>query len=135
MMAHAEAHERIAELALEPGALAAALATDGAGNPDLSAHVATCERCRADIETWRGVHGSLERSLRSSGPDGRAGIDPIEPGDELRSGILQAARAAGRGAGTTVERGGRIGSAPLRVSSTILGLAAALLVAVAGTLL
>ena len=135
MMDHAEAHERIADLALEPGALAAALAEDSSGDRDLTAHVASCERCRADVEAWRGVHGSLERSLRASGPGGRADIEPIEPGDELRSRILQAAATAGPRAAVAAERGRRIGSASPRLGSTILGLAAALLVAVAGTLL
>jgi hypothetical protein len=133
MMDHPEAHERIADLALEPGALAAALATAGSGDRELAAHVATCDRCRAEIQAWRGVHGSLERSLRATDPGGRAGIEPIEAGDALRSRILAAAAIDGPRRGTPAL--GRIAARPPRIGSTLLGLAAALVVAVAGTLL
>jgi hypothetical protein len=151
MMDHAEAHERIADLALEPGGLAAALAADAFDNGALAGHVATCERCQTDIEAWRGVQGALGRSLRSSGPGSRADIDPIEAGDALRARILGAAGATpARGVATAGSGLGGLGAEPgqagaprtrafvatvPRVSSTILGLAAALIVAVAGTLL
>jgi hypothetical protein len=130
MMDHAGAHERIADLALEPGGLAAALTTDGSGDRDLAEHVAGCELCQADIAAWRGVQATIRRSLEATGPDGRADIDPIEPGDVLRRRILEAA-------GTSQPR---VPVRPFRawnprVPQMLLGLAAALVVAVAGTFL
>jgi hypothetical protein len=55
---HAEAHERLADLALEPGALdrLGPAATDALG-----AHVVTCETCRRDVEAWRRTHAASSR--------------------------------------------------------------------------
>ena len=139
MMDHAAAHERIADLALEPGGLEAALAPDA---PDraLAAHVITCEACQADVATWLGVHGRLGRALAAGRPGERPDIDPIEPGTSLRAGVLAAATAEPRPraiptAGRGVARPAFLGIQLPRFSSTLVGLAAALVVAVGGTYL
>jgi hypothetical protein len=100
---HAEAHERLADLALEPGALdrIGPAATDALG-----AHVVTCETCRRDVEAWRRTHARL---LVARGPgEGRVGLaqlagdEPIIAPPELRGAVLAAARrtpVAGRSPG------------------------------------
>jgi len=96
---HAEAHERLADLALEPGAL------DRLGSPGtdlLGAHVAACETCRRDVEAWRRTHARL---LEARGPaeDGLgladlADAEPIAAPAEVRDAVLAAARRS-QGAG------------------------------------
>ncbi len=70
-LGHAEAHERIADLALEPGAL------DRLGSPEtdsLSAHVAACEACNREVRAWRLTHARLDAARGS-------GVDRLELGD------------------------------------------------------
>jgi hypothetical protein len=58
-MQHAEAHERLADLALEPRAF---LAFDRDRSPEaeeLRAHVSGCATCSADAEAWRGTHAAV----------------------------------------------------------------------------
>lgn len=100
---HAEAHERLADLALEPGAL------DRLGSPGtdpLSAHFAACETCRRDVDAWRRTHARL---LEARGPvEDRvalaqlAGDEPIAAPAEVRDAVLVAVRrspVAGRSPG------------------------------------
>jgi len=107
-LGHAEAHERLADLALEPGAL------DRLGPPmtdALGAHVGTCETCRRDVEAWRRTHARL---LEARGPgEDRvdmaqlAGDEPIVAPPELRGAVLAAARRtplAGRSPGVATGR-------------------------------
>lgn len=92
-LGHAEAHERLADLALEPGAL------DGLGpaaTDPLGAHLATCEACRRDVEAWRRTHARL---LEARGPgEDRvdlaqlAGDQPIPAPTQVRGAVLAAAR-------------------------------------------
>ena len=55
-LGHAEAHERLADLALEPGALDALGAP---GSDPLAAHLVTCPTCRADVDAWRRTQARL----------------------------------------------------------------------------
>jgi len=134
---HAAAHERIADLALESGGIEAALASSAPESRDLAEHVAGCERCQADIATWRTVQRTVGRALRAPAPGQRADVEPIEAGAALRRSILAAARSSRPETPAAVAvapaRAGRIG-AP-RVPSFVLGLAAALVVAIGGTVL
>lgn len=156
---HAAAHERIADLALEPAALDAALASGPDGDRELAAHVATCERCQADVAAWRGVQGSLAGALgaAASRPGDRRDLEPIEPGRDLRASILAAAAADARQRAGAPALAGASTAAPTTTIATanatpvlrfptfgrltsstgqvFLGLAAAFVVAVAGTLL
>jgi hypothetical protein len=92
-LGHAEAHERLADLALEPGALdrLGPEATDALG-----AHVVTCETCRRDVEAWRRTHARLLEA-RGLG-EGRVGLaqlagdEPIVAPPELRGAVLAVAR-------------------------------------------
>jgi hypothetical protein len=92
-LGHAEAHERLADLALEPGAL------DRLGSPGddpLAAHVVTCDSCRDEIADWKRTHARLDEA-RGTGASrldlaDLATDDPIAPPPRLRRAILEAVR-------------------------------------------
>jgi len=134
-MDHAEAHERIADLTLEPNALEQVLASVVPNDRELAEHVRECDVCRAEIEAWQGVHRTLGGALRTAGPGQRVDVQPIEPGEGLRAGILAAARADRASRPATPTSIAPISIARTRSWSPLLGLAAALVVAVAGTFL
>ncbi|HEX4898050.1 MAG TPA: anti-sigma factor [Candidatus Limnocylindrales bacterium] len=90
---HAEAHERLADLALEPGGMDR---LGPAPTDALGAHVMTCETCRRDVEGWRRTHARLLEA-RGTGEDRvelaqLAGDEPIVAPPELRGAVLAAAR-------------------------------------------
>ena len=58
-MDHAEAHERIADLALDPSQLANLNTAPDQETAALRAHVATCSRCQAELQEWREFQASL----------------------------------------------------------------------------
>lgn len=94
-LGHAAAHERIADLALEPGALDRLEVVD---TDQLAAHVATCPTCEREVRAWRETHAGIE-SARGVGVDRLglaelAGEGPIEPPDPLRASVLSAVRRA-----------------------------------------
>jgi hypothetical protein len=141
---HAAAHEWIADLALVPGSIDAALASPAAENRALVEHVAGCERCQADVVAWRAVQRTVGGALRTDSPGGRPDVEPIDAGPSLRRAVLASVRAGERatGAAAMAERprpvASRVGGFQLpapRVPSLLLGLAAALLVAIGGTVL
>jgi hypothetical protein len=99
---HAEAHELIADLALEPGALARLVAVPGpedAGSgrelrepgaddvlpalPDrerlaaLRAHVSACPDCRRDVDAWLLTHARLDEATQASGRDRQATLGEL----------------------------------------------------------
>jgi Anti-sigma-K factor rskA len=141
-MDHAEAHERIADLALEPGRLTALAASNAPEDAALLAHVSSCQDCEAEIAGWKETHDALTGALRRSGAqrsldaDGRASVEPIRAPAELRDGVL----AAVRGDREKVVAAPPVPAtaAPARVARrwswgpALLGLAALLAVVVAG---
>jgi hypothetical protein len=62
-MDHAEAHERIADLILEPPRLEALQGDPSAEAVALRAHVERCDDCRAEIDGWRRIHGTVLSTL------------------------------------------------------------------------
>jgi hypothetical protein len=92
-MEHAEAHERLADLVLEPKALAS-LATDPSSEAaELLAHLARCPTCRAEFETWRLTHDSILSALDGSSP-GTGTMDSWSDDPSLQApGSLRAAVA------------------------------------------
>lgn len=56
-LSHADAHERIADLALEPGGLDRLGAN--VGDP-LAAHAAACETCGREVGAWRATRATLD---------------------------------------------------------------------------
>jgi hypothetical protein len=134
-MDHAEAHERIADLALEPRDLAAMLVSESPDDRALAEHVVGCDTCRAELDAWQGVQRTLAGALSTDRPGARVDVEPIEPDDELRTRILSAARAARPSEPRVPTRISLTAIASGRSWSPLLGLAAALVVAVAGTFL
>jgi len=98
-MDHAEAHERIVDLALEPGRLTALAASNTPEDAALLAHVSSCLDCSAEIAGWKETHDALTGALRRSGAqrgldaDGRASVEPIRAPTEVRDSVLAAARS------------------------------------------
>jgi hypothetical protein len=115
-MDHAEAHERIADLAIEPGRLAQLRSpSPSAQDERLLAHVAGCQTCQAELEAWAEVHGLLAASLAGAGDRrGEASsvsaesirTEPIRLPEELRRRVLGIPRAE--------ERSARLASVPTR---------------------
>ena len=87
-LSHSEAHEQLADLALEPAALErlarAFEAPSGAMSLDrLAAHVRTCRPCQDEIRDWQRVHDQVGAAL--GGRDG-----PIQLADLAREEPLSA---------------------------------------------
>jgi len=134
-MDHAEAHERIADLALEPSALEAMLAAGSPEDRALAEHIAGCETCKAEFDAWQAVHRTMAEALHTERPGARVDVDPILPHDSLRASILAAARAERIARPLVPADISPVAIASARSWSPLLGLAAALVVAVAGTFL
>lgn len=104
---HAEAHERLADLALEPATMA--LLDTAEGLAPLRSHIAACAACREDLASWQATLGALDEAVGSSPgrrarladlvPDGpttmpvslRAAVARIPAGLGVRSGDLEPA--------------------------------------------
>jgi hypothetical protein len=110
-MHHAEAHERLADLALEPGRLAR---LDDDRSPEAAAlrtHLAACERCATDLAGWRRTWAEVGRAVGGGtapaaearrpaahdwvGPD----LDPSRAPESLRARTMAAIAAEGRSPG------------------------------------
>ena len=90
-MQHAEAHERLSDLALDPRRLAR---LEGDPSPDavaLRAHLSGCERCAVDLAGWRRTWAEVGPAVRGSDP-----IDEIRAPASLRARTLGAVHAAAR---------------------------------------
>lgn len=108
---HAAAHERIADLALEPGRLAALGASPDPLDRALVDHAATCDDCRSEIGAWRRT-----QALVAIGVSGRSADDaalvPIRAPESVRDSVVAAAaadRAVADRTPTTVWRRLRLG--------------------------
>jgi hypothetical protein len=103
-LTHSAAHERVADLALEPGALDVLMgdldaAAGSAIRDPLIEHVASCPACRAEIESWQHTHRMVRDALAGS-------KDAVALGELAQGEAVQAPadlRAAVRG---LVVRGG-----------------------------
>jgi hypothetical protein len=90
-MDHAEAHERIADAALEPRRLVDLEIDPTPEDRALLAHVATCATCRADLDGWRQTHAAVFAASAGSilGDRSAGGSDaaPAAPPDALRAAV------------------------------------------------
>ena len=89
-MDHAEAHERIADLALEPAWLANLGEPGTAEQRALGEHTSSCGRCRAELAEWRKLHTVLGDALPA---ERREQLEPILPPVDVRVRVLAAATA------------------------------------------
>jgi hypothetical protein len=98
-MEHAEAHERLSDLALEPRRLAALAHDASAEAVALREHLARCDRCAADLASWQRtwteiglVSGRATADATAPAASGALGADVlIEPPAGLRERVLGAA--------------------------------------------
>ncbi len=139
-MDHAAAHERIADLLLEPVRLAG---LDHSGDPEdisLREHLATCPECRSDLESWRRLGRAVGHALPRDAAAATEAVEPIDAPPSLRARVIGAvhdaaqegaARDGGVGAPVSLETR-RAGSAERRARRLApwLGLAASLIVIV-----
>jgi hypothetical protein len=89
-MDHAEAHERIADLALEPSRLAGLTASRADEDAALREHIFACPECRAELHEWDDFQSSLGDALADNR---REQLEPIVPPADLRRRVLSAAHA------------------------------------------
>src|SRR5215510_11551891 len=89
-MDHAEAHERIADLALEPGRLAGLQTSAADDDAALREHIRTCARCQAELDDWATFQASLGTALDGNT---REQLEPITPPADLRRRVLESAHA------------------------------------------
>lgn len=148
-MEHAEAHEQLADLALDPRAL---LALDREASPaivELRAHIEGCPTCSAEVRAWRETHAAVLEALTASTDQGGAASSddqPIALPPGLRASVARAVAAEVAAVGGAERRSSGpdvVGSgdrAPRTRFDLILGgrrpwlaLAAALVLAVAGS--
>ena len=69
-MDHAEARERLLDLALEPARLRDVDQDPGPGAAELRAHLAACAACTADLAAWRATFAALDVAARADATDG-----------------------------------------------------------------
>jgi hypothetical protein len=121
-MDHAEAHELLADLALEPSALDTLAAADDPASRALRAHVAACPLCSADLSSWRRTWAAVGASHRrghaaadrdaadQDSADQDAGRPRLlAPPADLRARVLKAigpSPAAGAPVGMVADRAG-----------------------------
>jgi hypothetical protein len=88
-MQHAEAHERLSDLALEPGRLTRLEQDIDPEAAALREHVALCQRCTANVAGWQRTWAETQAAL-----DGEPRLDLLRAPATLRGTILAAAAAA-----------------------------------------
>src|SRR5829696_914176 len=95
-MDHAAAHERIADMLLEPARLAG---LDHSADPDdlaLRDHLATCPGCRSELETWRRLGRAVGQALPSDAAAATEVVEPIDAPPTLRARVFSAVHDAAR---------------------------------------
>jgi hypothetical protein len=123
-MDHAAAHERIEDLILEPTRLATLRDSTEADDVALLDHLAGCQVCRADLESWRQLQHRLAVALPGSAEAAAAAVDPIEVPPSLRAAVITAARGADRSPAPRSSARER----PSRMSLGWLGMAASIVI-------
>lgn len=109
-MDHAAAHERIADLVLEPARLAG---LDRSGDPEdaeLREHLAACDDCRADMESWRRLERAVGQALPREAAAARDAVEPIDVPPALRSRVVGAVHAAAQESAVQADAGTSAGT-------------------------
>jgi hypothetical protein len=71
-MDHAEARDRLTDLAVEPARLRALDRSADPGSSELLAHLATCAECRSELESWRTTIAALDTAVATAPTRGSA---------------------------------------------------------------
>lgn len=91
---HAAAHERIADLVLEPAMLAGLAHSAAPEDLALREHLRACPDCRADLETWRRLESAVGRALPKDIGQALEAVEPIDSPPSLRARVVGAVHAA-----------------------------------------
>jgi hypothetical protein len=97
---HAEAHEQLSDLALEPARLSRLRSDPSSEAVELRAHVASCDDCAADLAAWRRTWAELADAASAGNPASLGGYARLSdaggprvlPPSRIRDRILVAAR-------------------------------------------
>lgn len=92
-MDHAEVHEYIADLALEPDRLTDLAASPSAADVALREHVAGCPRCATELAAWQALQRGVAQALDEAAP---ADLERIAAPDDLRRAVLAGAHSSRR---------------------------------------
>ena len=90
-MDHAEAHERLGDLALDPARVAALDHDPAPEAAALREHVASCDECRTELESLRRIDRAIRDALGTSTESGPPAI--LRPPSSLKDRVLAAAAA------------------------------------------
>jgi hypothetical protein len=93
-MDHAAAHERIADLLLEPARLAAFDRSTAPEDVELREHLAACPDCRADLETWSRLGRAVGAALPRDASSALEAVEPIDAPPSLRARVIGAVHDA-----------------------------------------
>lgn len=139
-MDHAAAHERIADLLLEPARLAGLDQSADTEDIALREHLATCSDCHADLESWRRLGRAVGQALPPNAAAATEAVEPIDAPPSLRARVIGAIHDAAQegaahegGVGAPVALQGRRAGSMERGARRLapwLGLAASLTVIV-----
>ncbi len=111
-MDHGAAHERIADLLLEPARMAALDHSGALEDVALREHLATCRDCREELEAWRRLGRAVGEALPADAPSAMEAVEPIEAPPSLRARVVAAVHEAAReGAAGAVGAAGAGGAA------------------------
>lgn len=141
-MQHAEAHERLADLALEPRSLMALETDESPDAVELRDHIAGCATCTAELKAWHETHATVLEAFRDPSMHGSgapAEEQPIALPPGLRASVARIPADDRAGHPTPIAAAGKRGSGISPISRFRLGtrtwgaLAAALVLAVAGS--
>jgi len=89
-MDHAEAHEHIADLALEPDRLTGFAASTAPSDVALREHATRCPRCATELAGWQALQRGVARALDEAAP---GDLQRIAAPDDLRRAVLTGARS------------------------------------------
>jgi hypothetical protein len=93
-MDHAAAHERIADLLLEPARLESLDRSMDPDDVDLRDHLASCHDCREDLATWRRLGRAVDRALPADAGAAMEAVEPIDAPPSLRARVIGAVHEA-----------------------------------------
>jgi hypothetical protein len=93
-MDHAAAHERIADLLLEPARLAGLDRSSDADDVALREHLATCPGCRSELESWRRLGRAVGHALPPNAAAATEAVEPLDAPPSLRARVIGAVHDA-----------------------------------------
>ena len=131
-MEHAEAHERLADLALEPHVLASLEGDPSTEATELRAHLERCPTCRTEFDGWRRTQAAIRSALEEPDPNDPSSLEswvdsgPLRAPGSLRTEVAEVPRRerSSRSLSTVGSPAGDAGAAARGSTRWLRGLAA-----------